>query len=126
MRKATWTLGNVLGGAIVGAIAFSAFQAKLTSILSDTGLTSAQAQTIAREIRDGAVVDEIAPRISDPIAQASLMSKGAGLLEAQSYAFAVMGVLTSIMYLIAGVLMIFYMRRTRTTLALDKSRSISQ
>lgn len=114
VRKATWTLGNVLGGAIVGAFAFGAFQAKLASLLSDTGLNSAQAQTIAREIRDGAVVDELAARISEPIAQASLMSKGAALLEAQSYAFAVMGVLSAIIYLTAGVLMVFYMRRTRS------------
>lgn len=115
MRKATWTLGNVLGGALIGAGAFSAFQSRLTEILTDDGLPLADAQTIAREIRDGAVVDELAVRLSEPIAQASLLAKGPGLLAAQSHAFAVMGVMSAVLSLAAAALVFLYVRRMRDT-----------
>lgn len=112
MRKATWTLGGVLGGALAGALSFGAFQARLTDILNQDGLTFTEAQVIAREIRDGAVVDQLAARISDPIAREALESRGPGLLEAQSYAFAIVGVLSAVLYLGAAVLMVVYIRRS--------------
>ncbi|MFM8894280.1 MAG: MFS transporter [Actinomycetales bacterium] len=111
MRKATWTLGNVLGGAIIGTIAFQAFESKLAGILQADGLDWRQAHVIAREIRDGAVVDELAARVSEPIAQISLIDRGPGLLQAQSYAFWVMGVASAVAYLLAAVLMVAYARR---------------
>lgn len=117
VRKATWTLGNVLGGALIGAGAFSAFQSRLTEILTADGLPLEEARTIALEIRDGAVVDELAVRLAEPIAQASLLDKGPGLLAAQSHAFAVMGVMSSMLSLAAAVLMFIYMRRMRNTKA---------
>lgn len=113
MRKATWTLGGVLGGALVGALSFGAFQTRLTEILETDGVTFAEAELLSREIRDGAVVDELAARLSDPIAREALMSKGPALVEAQSYSFAVMGVISATVYAVATVLMLIYMRRVR-------------
>lgn len=112
MRKATWTLGNVLGGALIGTIAFNSFQSRLSDILSVDGLPFEEAQIIAEEIRNGAIVDELAVRLSEPIARDDLLARGPGLLEAQSYAFAVMGVLSTTITLVAGVLMLLYVRRT--------------
>lgn len=112
VRKATWTLGGVLGGALVGALSFGAFQARLTDILNVDGLPFEEAQLIAREIRDGAVVDELAARLSDPVAREALISRGPGLLEAQSYSFAVMGVISASIYLVAALLMVVYVHRT--------------
>ena len=112
VRKATWTLGGVLGGALVGALSFGAFQDRLTDILNVDGLPFEEAQLIAREIRDGAVVDELAARLSDPVAREALISRGPGLLEAQSYSFAVMGVISASIYLVAALLMVVYVRRT--------------
>lgn len=114
MRKATSTLGGVLGGAAIGFVAFSAFQSRLAGILRADGLSFEEAQIIAQEIRDGAVVDDLAARILEPIARDDLIARGPGLLEAQSYAFAVMGVMSAALYLVAAVVMIAYLRRTRT------------
>lgn len=113
MRKATWTLGGVLGGALVGAVGFGAFQTRLTEILETEGVDFAEAELLSREIRDGAVVDELAARLSDPIAREALISKGPALVEAQSYSFAVMGVISATVYAVATVLMLLYIRRVR-------------
>lgn len=115
IRKATWTLGGVLGGALVGALSFGAFQDRLTDILNMDGLPFEEAQLIAREIRDGAVVDELAARLSEPVAREDLISRGPGLLEAQSYSFAVMGVTSAVVYAVAALLMVVYLRRTRSS-----------
>ncbi|MFM8352677.1 MAG: hypothetical protein ACKN9D_16630, partial [Actinomycetales bacterium] len=96
---------------IIGTIAFQAFESKLAGILQADGLAWRQAHVIAREIRDGAVVDELAARVSEPIAQMSLIDRGPGLLQAQSYAFWVMGVASAVAYLLAAVLMVAYARR---------------
>lgn len=112
MRKATWTLGNVMGGAIIGTVAFGAFQDRLSEILRGDGLSGEEAQTIAQEIRDGAIVDDLAVRVPNPIARDDLLARGPGLLEAQSHAFAVMGVMTSALTLLAALLMTWYIRRT--------------
>ena len=114
MRKATWTLGGVFGGALVGALSFGAFQTRLTSVLEADGVSFAEAELLAREIRDGAVVDQLAARLSDPIAREALISKGPALLDAQSYSFAVMGVVSATIYAAATVLMVLYIRRMRT------------
>ena len=111
MRKATWTLGGVLGGALIGALSFGAFQTRLTEILEADGVNFDEAILISREIRDGAVVDELAARLSDPIAREALVAKGPALVEAQSYSFAVMGLLSAGIYLVAAVLMFIYLRR---------------
>ena len=105
----------MLGGALVGALSFGAFQTRLTDILNMDGLPFEEAQLIAQEIRDGAVVDELAARLSDPIAREALISRGPGLLEAQSYSFAVMGVISAAGYLVAALLMVVYLRRVRRT-----------
>ena len=112
MRKATWTLGGVLGGAIIGYLSFSAFQARLAHLLVSSGVTLAQAESLAREIRDGAVVDELLAQSADPIAQGALVAKGPVLLQAQSDTFMVMGVLSATMYAGAAVLMLLYYRRS--------------
>jgi len=114
MRKATWTLGSVFGGAIIGFVAFEAFQSRLAGILNAVGMPREEAEIIAQEIRDGAVVDDLAARILEPIPREALIARGPGLLEAQSYAFAVMGVMSAALYLVAAVVMIAYLRRTRT------------
>ncbi len=111
MRKATWTLGNVLGGAVIGVVAFSAFQSRLAEILNADGMPSPEAQIIAQEIRDGAVVDDLAARITEQIPREDLIARGPGLLEAQSAAFAAMGVLSAALYLAAFGLMLAYLRR---------------
>jgi DHA2 family methylenomycin A resistance protein-like MFS transporter len=111
IRKATWTLGGVLGGALIGALSFGAFQSRLTAILEADGVNFDEAILLSREIRDGAVVDELAARLSDPIAREALIAKGPALVEAQSYSFAVMGLLSAGIYLAAAVLMFIYLRR---------------
>lgn len=110
MRKATWTVGNVLGGALIGSAAFGAFQSRLTDILDTDGLPYEEAEIIAQAIRDGAVVDDLAARITDPISRADLIERGPGLLEAQSHAFAVMGAISAALYLAAAALMLWYLR----------------
>lgn len=67
------------------------------------------------EIREGAVVDELAVRLSEPLVRAELLAKCPGLLDAQSYAFAVMGVMSSVISLAAAVLMLVDVRRMRAT-----------
>lgn len=111
MRKATWTIGGVLGGALVGTLGFQAFQDRLTTLLADTGVPIGEAANLAQAIRDGAVVDELAAHLSDPIASNALISKGPALLEAQSAAFSVMGLVSVTIYLAAGILMLIYLRR---------------
>ncbi len=118
VRKATWTLGSVLGGAVTGAFAFGAFQARLTDILATDGMSSQEAAGIAQMIRDGAIVDKLALTLSNPIAREDLMSRGPGLLEAQSYAFTVVGLVSAVIYLLAGVLMLAYLRRVSPDRAL--------
>lgn len=113
MRKATWTMGNVLGGALIGTVAFTAFQSRLSDILRADGLPFREAQVIAEEIRGGAIVDDLAARLTVPIARDDLLARGPGLLEAQSYAFSVMGVTTAVLTLSAAVLMVLYLRRMR-------------
>lgn len=112
MRKATWTIGGVLGGVLVGSLGFQAFQDRLTDLLAGSGVPIEQAAALAQAIRDGAVVDELAAHLSDPIASDALISKGPALLEAQSRAFSVLGLLSVAIYLIAGVLMAIYLRRS--------------
>jgi MFS transporter, DHA2 family, methylenomycin A resistance protein len=114
MRKATWTLGGVLGGALIGALGFGAFQRRLTEILEADGVNFDEAVLLAREIRDGAVVDELAARLSDPIAREALIAKGPALVEAQSYSFAVMGVISAAIYLLAALMMVLYLHRRHT------------
>jgi len=118
LRKATWTLGNVLGGALIGALAFRAFEGRLAELLGSTELTSVQARTIAREIRDGAVVDDLAARISEPIARASLIDRGPGLVDAQAYAYSVMGLTSAALYLAAAIVLMVYARRIGTRFSL--------
>ena len=114
-RAATRTLGNVVGGAFIGTAAFSAFQSRLTDNLVRDGLTSETARTIAEEIRGGAVVDELALRISEPIARESLIAGGRGLLDAQSHAFAVVGIVNASMFMLAALLLVMYLRRRSNT-----------
>ena len=113
LRKATWTLGGVIGGAIIGYLSFGAFQTRLTNLLVDSGVSLTQAADLAREIRDGAVVDELLARSADPIARDALIAKGPALLQSQSDTFYVMGLVSASIYLIAAVLMVFYLRRSQ-------------
>lgn len=112
MRKATWTLGGVLGGALVGYVLFGAFETRLSSLLVARGEPLAQASDLARAIRDGAVVDELVLHSADLIAREALFDKGPDLLQAQSHTVVVMGVLSAAIYLIAALLMVVYLRRS--------------
>jgi predicted MFS family arabinose efflux permease len=114
LRKATWTLGGVVGGALVGALSFSAFQSRMTDLLANTGLTTSEASALALQIRDGAIVDELAATLENPAAREALIARGPGLLEAQTHAFMVMGVISSVVYLVAAALMLAYLRRSRS------------
>lgn len=113
VRKATWTLGGVVGGAIIGAASFHAFQNRLTDLLTTQGMAVGDAAAIADAIRGGAVVDELVSVTTSPIASAALAAKGPALLEAQSYALHVMGVISAVMYVAAALLMLVLIRRTR-------------
>ena len=111
MRKATWTIGGVVGGAVIGAISFSAFQSRLAGLLESSGVTASHAELLARDIRNGAVVDELVAKVTDPRTVEALVSKGPALLEAQSTTFVVMGVVSACMYLAGALLMLTYQRR---------------
>ena len=63
----------------------------------------------SRSTDDIAITDD---RDRDPVAREALISRGPGLLEAQSYSFAVMGVISASIYLVAALLMVVYVRRT--------------
>jgi hypothetical protein len=115
VNKAIWTLGSVFGGALIGTITFNAFQSRLADILNVDGLPLVQAQTIAKEIRDGAAVADIAVNITDPIARDDVVAQGAGLVSAQIYAFGVMGLVSGGITLGAALLMVLYIRRVRTS-----------
>ena len=110
VRKATWTLGSVIGGALTGAFAFGAFQARLADILANDGMSPDEAAGIAQLIRDGAVVDKLALTLANPIAREDLISRGPGLLEAQSFSFTVVGVVSAAIYVLAGLVMLAYLR----------------
>ncbi len=111
MRKATWTLGGVVGGALIGTLGFNAFQARLTELLTGGGIAPDQAEFIASEIRAGAIVDELAAGLSDTFAREALIARGPALLEAQSTAFSVAGLASAGVYLVAALLMVAYVRR---------------
>ena len=111
VRKATTNLASVFGGLILATLAFNAFKSKLSDILANAGLATDVAERIAQEVRDGAVVDRMATTLSDPIAREALLNKGAGLLEAQSWAFDVYGVMSAGVLLVATLLMALYLRR---------------
>lgn len=113
VNKATWTLGSVLGGAIIGTLTFNAFQSRLTDILNVDGLPLGDAQIIAKEIRDGAAVADIAVNITEPIARNDLIAQAPGLVSAQIHAFAVMGLVSGIITLGAALLMALYIQRVR-------------
>ena len=111
LRKATTNVASVFGGLILGTLAFDAFQSKLVDILGGGGMAADLAQQLAKQIRDGAVVDQLADELTDPFARDALISKGPGLLEAQSYAFAVCGLMSAGVFLLATALMALYVRR---------------
>jgi MFS family permease len=112
LRKATWTLGGVVGGALIGAVSFGAFQSRITELLEGSGVEPTEAMTLAQQIRDGAIVDELAAGLVDEVARDALIYRGPALLEAQSHAFITMGVISSVVYLAAAVLMVVYVRRS--------------
>lgn len=111
VRNATWSLGGVVGGAIVAGAGFAAFQASLADRLATTSLTAEQAQAIAAEVRGGAAVQYLAqsPQVSDPLAQQLLTGKG--LWAAQAQAYWLVGVLSAAAYLAAAILLAVYIRR---------------
>ena len=113
VNKATWTLGSVIGGAVIGAVTFNAFQSRLTDILNMDGLSLGAAEIIAKRIRDGAAVADLAVHLSNPIARDDLIARGPGLVDAQIHAFAVMGVVSALMTFAAAALMVLYIRRVR-------------
>jgi DHA2 family multidrug resistance protein-like MFS transporter len=115
MNKSTWTLGSVLGGALIGALTFSAFQSRLADVLTVDGLPLPEAQIIAEEIRNGAAVAKVAVNITEPIARSDLLSQGLALVSAQTHAYAVMGLISATITLIATVIMVLYLRRVRRT-----------
>lgn len=121
VRKATWTLGGVVGGALIGTLSFQAFQTRMSDLLQARGVPVDQALVLASQIRDGAVVDELVGHLPDPNVRDALIFKGPALLEAQSYAFWVMGITTAVLYFTAAVMMGFYMRRV----AADRSQADS-
>ena len=84
----------------------------MAGILNADGLPFPEAELIAGEIRGGAAVAEVAARISDPVAKDALVSMGPGLLDAQSYSYAVVGVVSAGLFLAGAVLMFFYLRRS--------------
>lgn len=116
VRKATTAVGRVVGGAVVGALSFGAFQRDMTDILSAQGLPAQEAELIATQIRNGAVVDDLAVGIPRHDIQQLLIAKGSALLEAQSTAFVTMGVVSAALFLLSAVLMWLYIRRMRGAL----------
>ena len=113
IRKAASTLGGVTGAALTGAFTFSTFQERLSQIFESNGASISEAGLLAQEIRDGAVVDRLAQDLADPFLRDALINKGPALVEAQTYAYEVLGFLSAGIYAVAAVLMVFYMRRTR-------------
>ena len=111
VNKATWTVGSVLGGAVIGSITFSAFQARLSDILNVDGLPTGQATLIAEQIRNGASTATVAENVVQPLARDDLLVGGPGLIEAQTYAYGVMGVTSAALTFAAGILMVVYVRR---------------
>ena len=114
VNKATWTLGSVLGGALIGALTFGAFQSKLAELLSIDGMPLGQAQIIAEEIRNGAAVAQVAVNIAEPVARDDLLNQGMALTSAQVYAYSVMGLISGLITLGAAILMVLYVRRSRS------------
>ena len=96
---------------ILGTLAFNAFQSKLGDILASGGVAPEAAQQLAQQIRDGVVVDQLAGQLTYPIARDALISRGPGLLEAQSYAFMVFGLVSAGVFLLATLLMAMYLGR---------------
>lgn len=112
VRDGFWTLGGCVGGAIFGALAFTAFQGRLEQALDSTSVTAEQAHLIAQQIRGGGFVADIANRIPDAAARDLLVGQASGLLDAQSHAYAVVSVLSASVFIIAFALMLGYMRRS--------------
>ena len=55
----------------------------------------------------------LAQDLADPFLRDALINKGPALVEAQTYAYEVLGFLSAGIYAVAAVLMVIYMRRTR-------------
>ncbi len=106
----------------MGALSFSAFQTSLADILDMDGLPFEEAALIAQEIRNGAVVDELGARLSDPVEREALIARGPGLLEAQSYSFAAIGVISAAVYLVAAILMAVFLRRMQAASTAEITR----
>ena len=113
VNKATWTLGSVFGGAVIGAVTFSAFQSRLAHVLTIDGLPPADALTIAEAIRSGAALANVAVTINEPLARSDILAQGPGLVQAQMFAYGVMGLASAIITLAAAVFMVLFIRRTR-------------
>jgi hypothetical protein len=103
----------VTGAAITGALTFSTFQQRLSDIFQSDGASISQASLLAQQIRDGAVVDQLATQLSDPMLRDAIINKGPALVEAQAYAYHVLGILSAGIYAVAAVLMVIYIRRIR-------------
>lgn len=119
VRKATTNLASVFGGLILATVAFNAFKSRLADILASDGVESDLAEQIAQAIREGAVVDTLVETVSDPIAREALINKGPRLLEAQSWAFEVYGLMSAGVLLVATLLMALYLRRAARVTATD-------
>lgn len=85
IHDALTNVSFVLGGILVGTIAFTGFQQSLTSQMQEAGVTAARADALASEIRNGAVVAEVVDRsyATEPGLYDLLLVEGGGLNIAQ-------------------------------------------
>lgn len=115
LRDAVWNLGGTIGSVLIGTLGFVTFEKRLAALLNSTSLDTGQADAIAAEIRNGAVVADLAagPQVSDPTVREMLTGGAQGLLEAQSLGFSVVGVVSSAVYALAAVLLVVFIRRSR-------------
>lgn len=111
LSKSLSSLGSTIGGTMLGAIGFAAFQRDLTQELSTT-TSPEQAAAIAEAVRNGVVVAQLVdtPAVTDEATREMLVGAATGLLHAQSAGFAVLGIATAVVYFAAAAMLVVYGR----------------
>ncbi len=116
VQNALWSMGAAVGGVMIGLLVFGSFQSSLTAQLDTTSLTSDQANAIAAEVRDGAVLTDLVQRlpVSDVAATQVLVGDPSGVHQAQADAFHFAGSIAFVTNIAAAGAMLAFARRRRS------------
>lgn len=116
IRDSLQNLGGTVGGVFVGTMGFIAFEIHMKAQLAATSMSAGKAAEVTKEIRDGAIVKELArePDIP-PDAAALLLGDQAGLRLSQSVTYWAAGTVAAVLLLLAAIsIWVYYLRFARS------------